>query len=147
MGTRNLHWGKKRPAHRAHNLDAILSRMSVNCASLKLSQPQGPPRPVQGELTIPAVMWRNFGLSRETTQPQPDSQPSRMWCRSAVTGPHPVFFAAWLRDSTEIQNSGSERVQCFGDPVPWSTWSPALTPSDFTLWGSVCPARRTTSRC
>jgi hypothetical protein len=44
MSTRNLPWGKGRPAHKADNL----SRSCSKCASLDASQSYGPPRPVTG---------------------------------------------------------------------------------------------------
>jgi hypothetical protein len=48
MSTRKFPGGKKRPARRADNLAAIYEPNVCICGSLNLSQPKGPPWPVQG---------------------------------------------------------------------------------------------------
>jgi hypothetical protein len=48
MSTRNLPWGKGRPAIKSDNLMSSVSRVSRKCGSLDVSQPYEPPRPVPG---------------------------------------------------------------------------------------------------
>jgi hypothetical protein len=43
MSTKNLPGGKQRPAPRADNLAAVCEPNASKCASLNLSQPEGPP--------------------------------------------------------------------------------------------------------
>jgi hypothetical protein len=52
MSTRNLPGGRIRPSHRADNLAAICEPNVWKCESFNLSQPKGPPRPVQGKLYL-----------------------------------------------------------------------------------------------
>jgi hypothetical protein len=47
MSIRNHPGGKKRPARKADNLAAICESNVFKCGSLNLSQPQGPPWPLQ----------------------------------------------------------------------------------------------------
>jgi hypothetical protein len=48
---------KKRPARRAHNLAAIYEPNVWKCGILNLSQPLGPPRPVQWKLNDYNISW------------------------------------------------------------------------------------------
>jgi hypothetical protein len=85
--TRNFPGGKKPPARRVDNLTAIFEPNEWKCGTLNLSQPSGPPQPVQWKiylyLTYPCKkLWRPKGLWDVEVPTFSRQSAHRWWCQT-----------------------------------------------------------------